>query len=523
MRQSRALCALVLLVVLPVHAAAPRKKPAKSSLAAKIQAVLDQPKMANAQWGVDVLDLETGRVIYSHDPDHLFIPASNVKLLTTAAALAIAGPDYRFHTTVESAGKLDTDGRLQGDLVIMGRGDANISGRVMPYQLKTERISPPTQVLQELADQLVAKGLKTVDGDLVGDDTFYSAQRYGEGWAYDDLQWIDGAPVSALSFNDNVVFLSIQPGTQAGDKALVTIDPETTYYEIDNRIVTSATGVARKIGIHREAGSLRILLWGSLPLNDQGLKEAVSVEDPAEFMAQIFRGILEKRGITITGKTRAHHGELAQFFDQPELQIPEPVTANSPGSTPSALPSPQVLAEHISLPLLEDVRVTNKTSQNLHAELALRLIGKLKGGGGSFEGGSAARRQFLLAAGVKSEEFFLLDGSGLSRRDLITPAAIVQVLIYAARQPWGAAFEQTLPVAGVDGSLAERFVNTPAGGLVHAKTGTLSHVNALSGYGQTRSGRRFVFSIFCNNHNLPSAKVVAAIDSIVLLVVNDGK
>jgi D-alanyl-D-alanine carboxypeptidase/D-alanyl-D-alanine-endopeptidase (penicillin-binding protein 4) len=182
-----------------------------------------------------------------------------------------------------------------------------------------------------------------------------------------------------------------------------------------------------------------------------------------------------------------------------------------------------VLAEHISLPLLEDVRVTNKTSQNLHAELALRLIGKLKGGGGSFEGGSAARRQFLLAAGVKSEEFFLLDGSGLSRRDLITPAAIVQMLIYAARQPWGAAFEQTLPVAGVDGSLAERFVNTPAGGLVHAKTGTLSHVNALSGYGQTRSGRRFVFSIFCNNHNLPSAKVVAAIDSIVLLVVNDGK
>jgi D-alanyl-D-alanine carboxypeptidase/D-alanyl-D-alanine-endopeptidase (penicillin-binding protein 4) len=126
-----------------------------------------------------------------------------------------------------------------------------------------------------------------------------------------------------------------------------------------------------------------------------------------------------------------------------------------------------------------------------------------------------------LNAGLRSDEFYLLDGSGLSRRDLITPAAVVQLLIYASRQPWGAAFEQTLPVAGADGSLAERFLNTPAGGLIHAKTGTLSHVNALSGYGETRSGRRLVFSIFCNNHNLPSAKVVAAIDAIVVLLVKE--
>jgi D-alanyl-D-alanine carboxypeptidase/D-alanyl-D-alanine-endopeptidase (penicillin-binding protein 4) len=263
-----------------------------------------------------------------------------------------------------------------------------------------------------------------------------------------------------------------------------------------------------------------------LPLGDSGLGEAISVEDPADFTAQIFRGILEKRGITITGKAHARHGELAQFFDQPQLQITEPGGRNSQRccidtTQTSAPPAPQVLAEHISLPLLEDIRVTNKTSQNLHAELALRLIGLLKGGGGSFEGGSAALRQFLLQAGLKSDEFFLLDGSGLSRRDLITPAAVVQLLMYASRQPWGAAYEQTLPVAGVDGSLAERFANTPAGGLVHAKTGTLSHVNALSGYGETRSGRRFAFSIFCNNHNAPSAKVVAAIDAIVLLVVNE--
>lgn len=525
MRRLRVVFALCLLA-LPVHAA-PRKRAPKAGLAAQIEAVIHQPQMASAHWGIDVLDLTSGKVIFSLNPDHLFLPASNVKLLTTAAALNMAGPDYRVHTTVETSGKLDAQGRLVGDLVIVGRGDANISGRVLPYQKKTERTSPPTQVLEELADQLVQKGVKAVDGDVVGDDTLYSAERYGEGWSYDDLQWLDGAPVSALTFNDNVVFIKIHPGEKAGDQALVTMDPENSYYELDNRVVTSAAGVARKIGMHRDLGSSRILIWGSIPPDDAGFTQAVAIEDPALFTAQLFRGILEKRGITIIGKSRALHGEVAQFFDQPTLQAKESSPEDSQRCctgpmTVSGSAPPQILAEHVSLPLLEDVRVTNKTSQNLHAELLLRLIGKINNGVGSFEDGSAALRRFLLKAGLKGDEFFLLDGSGLSRRDLITPAAIVQLLTYAARQPWGAAYEQTLPVAGSDGSLAERFLNTPAGGLVHAKTGTLSHVNALSGYGETRSGKRFAFSIFCNNHNLPSSKVISAIDSIVVLLVKEG-
>lgn len=528
----RVLCALCLLFVIPLHAA-PQKRLARtdSNLGAQIRAVINQPQMASALWGIDVVDLESGQTIYSLNPDHLFLPASNVKLFTTAAALATAGPDYRFRTTIETSGKLDSNGRLLGDLVIVGRGDPNISGRVMPYQVKTERISPPTLMLEELADQLVQKGLKIVDGDLIGDDTFYSAQRYGEGWAYDDLQWMDGAPVSALSFNDNVLFIRIHPGEQVGEKALVTTDPDTTYYEIDNRIVTSAAGVARKIGVHREPGSQKVLLWGTIPLNDSGTSEAITIEDPAEFTAQLFRSILEKHGITVTGKTRARHGEMAQFFDQESQQPPEgrnhkccmsDASTTLPAQAQPLVTPPvptQILADHVSLPLSEDIRVTNKASQNLHAELLLRLVSKLKGGDGSFEDGSATRRQFLLKAGLKSDEFYLLDGSGLSRRDLITPESVVQLLSYASRQSWGPLYEQSLPVAGVDGSLAERFVNTPASGLVHAKTGTLSHVNALSGYVETRSGRRLVFSIFCNNHNVPSSKVIGAIDSIVVLLV----
>ncbi|MGC2742210.1 MAG: D-alanyl-D-alanine carboxypeptidase/D-alanyl-D-alanine-endopeptidase [Candidatus Angelobacter sp.] len=537
-RSTTALCALVVLLSLQLSAAAEKKPAPKKDLSKDIAAVLSQQPLNRAQWGVDVVDLETGKALYSQNSGQLFLPASNAKLFTTAAALAIAGPDYRFHTTVEAEGKIDDNGRLLGDLVIIGRGDPNISGRVLPYALKTQRTPPHTQILEEMADQVARNGLKIVDGDLIGDDTFYAFEPYAEGWAWDDLQWIDGAPVSALTFNDNVVFVNVMPGEHPGDKAVITVEPETSYYELDNRVVTSAVGVPKRVGLHRDPGSKKIVLWGSLPLGDSGMKEPMSIEDPADFVAQLFRTMLERRGITIRGKARARHGEGAQFFDQqiPHLLSPPAARAGAsstvnppvpqlavPQEPPDLNPAPptKVLAEHISAPLLDDIRVINKTSENLHAELALRLAGKLRGYGGSFEGGIAAVKQFLLQAGLKDDEFSFLDGSGLSRRDLVTPAATVQLLIYAARQPWGASFEESLPVSGVDGSLSDRFQKTPAVGLVHAKTGSLSHVNALSGYGQTQTGKRVVFSIFCNNHNLLASKALAAIDAVVRLLVTD--
>jgi D-alanyl-D-alanine carboxypeptidase/D-alanyl-D-alanine-endopeptidase (penicillin-binding protein 4) len=546
---------LFLAASLETGAAAAKKAP-KKDLAKDIAAVIAQPPLDRAHWGIDVVDLATGKTLFSQNAEQLFLPASNTKLFTTAAAVAIAGPEYRFRTTVEAEGRIDSHGRLLGDLAIVGRGDPNISGRALPYALKTQRTPPHTQILEEMADQVARSGLKIVDGDLIGDDTYYAFERYAEGWAVDDVQWVDGAPVSALTFNDNVVFVNILPGDLPGDKALITVEPETGYYELDNRVVTSVAGVTKRVGIHRDPGSKKIVLWGSLPLGDAGMKEPLAIEDPAEFVAQLFRTLLERRGITIRGKARARHGESAQFFDPiaPPAKSPAPGIDNPAANRPAGIPETagavaqsaatqsqnpfsatpaqrapeadlpstnKVLAEHFSTPLLDDIRVTNKTSQNLHAELALRLAGKLRGSGGSFEGGREAVKQFLLQAGLKEDEFAFLDGSGLSRRDLVTPAATVQLLIYAARQPWGAAFEESLPVSGVDGSLANRFQNTPAAGLIHAKTGSLSHVNALSGYGQTQRGRRFVFSIFCNNHNLPGSKALAAIDAVVQAVVQE--
>lgn len=532
---ARAIFALALVLSLQFSAVAAKKSAPKKDLAKEISAILAQPPLDRAHWGVDVADLDTGKTLYAQNAEQLFLPASNAKLFTTAAALATARPDYRFRTTVEAEGKIDSHGRLLGDLAIVGRGDPNISGRVLPYAQKTQRTPPHTQILEEMADQVAKSGLKTVDGDVIGDDTYYAFEKYAEGWALDDLQWSDGAPVSALSFNDNVVFINILPGDQAGDKALITVEPETGYYELDNRIVTSAAGITRRVGIHRDPGSKKIVLWGTIPLGDAGTKETLAIEDPAEFVAQLLRTLLERRGITVHGKARARHGEGEQFFVS---SVPPPIASVAQASaTPPATENPQsavaqiapveqpsanqVLAEHLSTPLADDIRVINKTSQNLHAELALRLVGKLRGSGGSFEGGIAAIKQFLLQAGLKEDEFTFLDGSGLSRRDLVTPAATVQLLIYAPRQPWGAAFEESLPVGGVDGSLADRFQNTPASGKIRAKTGSLSHVNALSGYGQTAAGKRFVFSIFCNNHNMPGSKVLAAIDSIVQVLVGD--
>ena len=196
--------------------AAGAKKPPKKDLAKEITAVITQPPLDRAHWGIDVVDLETGKTLYSQNAEQLFLPASNTKLFTTAAALSIAGPEYRFRTTVEAEGRIDGHGRLLGDLAIVGRGDPNISGRALPYALKTQRTPPHTQILEEMADQVARSGLKIVDGDLIGDDTYYAFERYAEGWALDDLQWVDGAPVSALTFNDNVVFVNILPGEHAG-------------------------------------------------------------------------------------------------------------------------------------------------------------------------------------------------------------------------------------------------------------------------------------------------------------------
>lgn len=523
MRSTRAVFLHLLAVSLLISSAAAAAKAKKPTpLEKKVDSVLADPELGRAFWGVSVVSLRDGKTVYALNADKLFAPASNTKIFTTAAALAVLGPDYKFRTTVETASPADKYGRIAGDVVLVGRGDPNLSGITLPYNSKVERKQAPVRVLEALADQLVQSGVRYIDGDIVADDTFYPFERYGEGWAHDDLTWDYGAPISALSINDNVLFLNILPAERVGEKAFINVDPFVPAYRIENRVVTTPAGSGpRRLAIERAPGSTRIILSGTLPLDDSGDSFALATEDPAEFAADLFRAILEKRGVLIYGISRARHADKVNV---PTIVITS--RASHGGGGENAVPSltftaPTLLASYESLPLSEDLRLINKVSQNLHSEMALRLLGREKGIAGTAEAGLEVLNGVLAQAGVRPEEYAFYDGSGLSRKNLVTAAAVTKLLKYADAQPWSAKFVDTLPVAGADGSLSDRFRGSVAEGRVMAKTGSLSHVNALSGYLTTMKGERLAFSILVNNHNVNAGRTIEAIDKMVEALVDD--
>jgi serine-type D-Ala-D-Ala carboxypeptidase/endopeptidase (penicillin-binding protein 4) len=490
-------------------------------LSARIAAALSDPELSRGFWGIEVVSLSSGKTLWAQNADKLFTPASNTKLFTTAAALALIGPDYKFRTTVETNGNLDRYGRLTGDLVLIGRGDPNLSGRSLPYDLRTQRNDHPIEVLENLADALVQKGVKYVDGDIIADDSYFAFERYGEGWSQDDLVWADGAPVSALTINDNVVFVNILPADRPGERAFVSVTPFADYYRIDNRIITTPAGTGRKVFINREPGSTVLTLWGNMPLNDAGANEALAIEDPAQFAAQLFRSLLQKRGIAVYGNQRTRHTELASLSTFSVTTIAPSRGGNDSQFRGTQVNPPLVLASYDSRSLVEDVQVINKVSQNLHAEILLRLLGREKGTAGTVEGGLEVLRGFLTQAGVPPDQYLFYDGSGLSRQNLVTPHAVVQLLRYAAAQSWGGAYRESFPLAGVDGSLSDRFKNALRG-KVYAKTGALGGVKTLSGYATTIRGEPVAFSILSNNFNVPIKHVTDAIDGVVEAIVNDA-
>src|SRR5437763_2037015 len=310
----------ILVLLLAAAASAQSKHAAtdQAALARRIETILASPELQKNLWGVQVVSLPDGKVLYQHNADKLMQPASNTKLFATAAALALIGPDYKFQTTVEAAAAPDSKGRLAGDIYLVGRGDPNLSARVLPFKDRTELQGSTTQALEDLADQVVKAGVKQVDGDVVADDTYY-IWEFPDGWTRDDLQWDYGAPVSALTVNDNSVFLDISPGDKVGDKAAIKLDPSSDYFQVNNRIVTAAAGTKKEIGIHRDPGSKQIELWGSIPLDSKTEGEEIAVEDPAEFAAQIFRDLLVKRGVAVQGKYRAKH-----IVGSDEPSVPEP-------------------------------------------------------------------------------------------------------------------------------------------------------------------------------------------------------
>jgi D-alanyl-D-alanine carboxypeptidase/D-alanyl-D-alanine-endopeptidase (penicillin-binding protein 4) len=493
-----------------------------ATLVHRIDALLAMPAAAQSHWGISVTTLD-GHVVYEKNDAQLFAPASNAKLFTTAAALALLGPNATIETRVIAAAASDAQGTVRGDLTLGGAGDASMSGRTYPYDGKTERPNPPLGALAALADQIQQRGVRRVEGNIVGDDTAFSWEPYGAGWAWNDLEWSFGAPVSALTVNNNVVYLAIMPGARPGDPLTFAWNPDVTnsYYTVSNTARTSAAGSQSSLGLDRYLGSREIRIFGTLPAGGSAKHVALAVQDPAEFAAMAFRQMLEARGIAVTGTAVAHHRPSVDtaIYEQSVLRplaLPLDGAAAISNLQETALPSGAVvLASRTSAPMLEDITVTNKVSQNLHAEILLRLLGKQDGADGSIVEGARVVRAFMLRAGIDPQDFFFYDGSGLSPQDRVTPRALTVLLRYAAAQPWGAQFRATLPVGGVDGTLSDRFTHGALHGRIFAKTGTLDEANALSGYVMAASGRTLVFSIICNGHMPAATGITMTMDDVV--------
>ena len=491
----------------------------------QIDALLNSPVAAQAHWGISFTTLD-GRVLYEKNDAQLFAPASNAKLLTTSTALALLGPDATIETRVIAAGAPDANGVVRGDVTLVGAGDASMSGRAYPYAGHTDRPNPPLGALAALADQLQQRGVRRVEGNIAGDDTAFPFEPYGSGWAWDDLEWSWGAPISALTVNDNVVYLAVTPSAQPGDPVTIAWNPEETssYYTVDNSARTSAAGSEASLGLDRRPGSQEIRIFGTLPAGGPVKHLALAIQDPAEFAAMAFRQMLLARGIIVTGQAAAHHrsSQDTAIYEQSVLR---PLTLPASDAVSSAMnlaaplpPGSVVLASRTSVPLLEDLTVTNKVSQNLHAEILLRLLGQHYGADGSIVEGARVVRAQMLRAGIDPQDFFFYDGSGLSPQDRVTPRAMTALLRYIAEQPWGAEFRATLPIGGVDGTLSGRFLQGPLREHVFAKSGTLDEVISLSGYLVAKSGRTLVFSILCNGH-MPAAKgITKTMDGVVAAV-----
>ena len=492
------------------------------SLSHQIDELLATPAAAQAHWGISITTLE-GRLVYEKNDSQLFAPASNTKLLTTSTALALFGPNMTVETRVLAVSAPDAQGTVHGDVTLVGAGDLSMSGRAYPYNGKTERPNPPLSALEALADQLQQRGVKRVEGNIVGDDTAFPQEPYGSGWAWDDLVWDYGAPISALTVNDNIVYLDVMPGAKAGDPLTFTWNPDMTssFYTVEVDARTSVAGSQPSLGLDRPLGSHEIRLFGTLPAGGAPSHIALAVIDPAQFAAIAFRQMLEARGITVTGSATAHHRPSIDtaIYEQSVMRplvLPPPSQSNAVAQIAPAVPSGSVvLASRTSVPLLQDITVTNKVSQNLHAETWLRLLGQHFGEDGSIEEGARVVRAQMLLAGVQPQDFFFYDGSGLSPEDRITPRALTTLLRYIAEQPWGEEFRSTLPTGGIDGTLSDQFLHGPLHDKVFAKTGTLEEVNALSGYVTSKNGRTLVFSVLCNGH-MPEAKgITKTIDAIV--------
>lgn len=464
-----------LLSFLPFIAFA-EEPPKTSQLSEKINAILEK---ADGTWAVEVVSLKTGETLYEKNSRTAMIPASNMKLFTTAAALFYLGPDFTVKTSFYFDGNLDKQGVLHGNLIIYGRGDPNISGRFT---------DTPTTIFETIAESLKASGLRTIDGDIVGDDSYFDGEYYGPWPAEESYKWY-AARVSALSFNDNCIDLYVSPGKSPGARAHVVQSPKTSYVRVSNKVTTTSKK-NNEAWISPLHGGTGILVGGKISSGKEVQELWFPVQSPPLYTSTVFKETLERAGIKVTGTAR-------RVGDDHASEVPY-------GAKP--------IYEHTSLPLSESIKVINKRSQNLHAELLLKQLGLHKGSGPTFDGGVQVVRDFVRKIGIDSKDIAIHDASGLSRSNRLSAHAIAQLLQIMYESKWSNAFRDSLAVAGVDKSL-EKMVRSVPEGSVQAKTGSLKNVLSLSGFADGKT-ETLAFSIIVNGFEEETSRIRHARDRI---------
>lgn len=461
-------------------------KPGVSALRADLASCFRTPALRGAVSGVLVRSLKTGETLAAINPGTFLMPASNMKVVTAAAAAERLGWDYTFTTKVVAAGPIE-GGVLKGDLVIVGSGDPALGGRPTPEGFA---------LVDRWAEAIRAAGVSAVEGRIVGDDNAFEDEGLGSGWAWDDLAYGYAAPVGGLNFNENTARLTFAPGAARGDPVTVEVRPDGSGLQVDSTVTTADPDGEVDLRIRRLPGSARLGVRGSVPAGKTDVTQAVSVDNPTEFLARALKLALAGRGVTVSGEA----------IDGDALAAPVDIASAS------------TLVTHVSPPLADIVKVLLKASQNLYADTLLKALGRTASGGpASAAAGKLAVRDVLQAWGIGPDQYVQADGSGLSRYNYLNADVLVAVLtrMYCDERH-REAFTAALPVAGVDGTLANRMKGTRAEGNARAKTGSIANTRSLSGFVASASGEPLVFSMIVNNFNAAPSDALDAIDRAVV-------
>lgn len=504
------LLAASLLPCMPASAQAPATKASNSAsaiaaLTSRIDAHITDPAFADASWGIKVVSLDTGKTLYAHDADKLFVPASTGKLYTAALALDTFGPDYRIPTTLFATEKAGRDGELRGDLILVGYGDPTLG------------VDKRVSWADTLAIAVRKSGIKSVRGNLIADATWFAAPLHGSGWEAADLQSWFGAPASALSIDENVVRIEIRPAPQFGAKARIQFDPPVSAPTLANELRTLRAPAPTDISLYRAPGSDVLHAFGTIASNAEPQFYRFAVHDPALIAAEQLRAALARQGVGVQGRSRSVY-----WPEQDERLSSDTL---------------QRVADIWSPPLAEIVSRGLKVSQNLYLQNLLLMVGAKAAADERESGkpspafrsaearGIQAMRAYLRRIGVPLDGVLIEDGPGLSRRDLTSAAALTSLLVQLGDDPRALAFRQGLPEAGVDGSLTGRMRNSAAQGRIHAKTGSMAFTYALAGYAISAADERLAFAIMLNNYRRPrdAGRPSAELDAIAIMLAELGE